>query len=262
MAEAPYPRSQRHQPRHGWLQRIAVASAKPVFAALWRINVIGSENLPESGPAILAANHNSVIDSFVLPVVLQRRISFVGKAEYLHDWKTRTLFPALGMIPIDRSGGEASQHALEIAAEVLERGELFGIYPEGTRSRTGFLHRGHTGAARLAASTGAPIIPVGLLGTRAIQPPDVALPRPFRPVEIRFGRPIAPGASGSVSDSRLRLRQITDEIMYEIKTLTGQHYVDAYATKGASALRTNADFAQEPERLSSAAVLRTADPRA
>ncbi len=234
-AQSPQDHGKQSRPQipQGQLQGAALAVGRPLLSVLYRIKVSGRDNVPGVGPAILAANHNSVIDSFLLPVVLDRRISFVGKAEYLDDWKTRLLFPGLGMIPIDRRGGDGAQQALDTAAEVLGRGELFGIYPEGTRSRTGFLHKGHTGAARLALRTGAPIVPVGLLGTRAIQPPDVPLPRPFRPVEIRFGRPVRPRAPGSPGDARLRLRQITDEVMFEISELSGQDYVDSYATKAA-----------------------------
>lgn len=246
---------------HGPLQKAALTVLRPVFGTLWRIRAVGIENIPTSGPAILAPNHTSVIDSFFLPAVLPRRITYVGKAEYLDDWKTRRLFPALGMIPIDRSGGDAAARALDTAAGLLEDGELFGIYPEGTRSRDGFLHKGHTGAARLSLRTGAPIVPVGILGTRKIQPPDVAYPMPFRPVEIRFGRPIRPAASEDVSDARMRLRQITDELMFEIRALTGQDYVNDYATKGKQAATETLEKTIDPtmpERRSSADVLRPA----
>ena len=219
----------------GQLYRAARVVIRPVFGALWRLRAVGLENVPTEGPAIIAANHASVIDSFFLPLVLPRRITFVGKAEYLDSWKTRRLFPALGMIPIDRSGGDAAERALEAAAGLLEAGELFGIYPEGTRARDGLLHKGYTGAARLACSTGAPIVPVGILGTRSIQPPDAALPRPFRPAEIRFGRPIDPQRYPGRGGRKLRYRQITDELMYEIRALTDQDYVDDYATKRAPA---------------------------
>jgi len=241
------------------LQKVAVSVMRPLFKACWRIKVSGLDNIPTDGPAILTPNHTSVIDSFFLPAVLPRCITFVGKAEYLDDWKTRKLFPALGMIPIDRSGGDSSQRALDAAAELLERGELFGIYPEGTRSRTGFLHKGHTGPARLSVRTGAPIIPVGILGTRRIQPPDAKCPRPFLPAEIRFGRPIHPASSERISDSRLRFRQMTDELMFEIRALTGQDYVDAYATKGLQPATTTLQTSIDPEmpaRRSSAEVLR------
>ncbi|MEM7140056.1 MAG: lysophospholipid acyltransferase family protein [Actinomycetota bacterium] len=243
------------------LQRAVLKIGRPIFRGLWRIRTAGLENIPITGPAIFTPNHTSVIDSFFLPAVLPRPICFVGKAEYLDDWKTRKLFPALGMIPIDRSGGDASQRALDTAAGILESGEFFGIYPEGTRSRTGFLHKGHTGAARLSLRTGAPIVPVGILGSRAIQPPDVPMPRPFRPVELRFGKPIHPASSENVSDTRMRLRQITDEVMFEIRALTGRDYVNEYATKGTQpateTLQATAD-PEMPERRSSADVLRPA----
>jgi 1-acyl-sn-glycerol-3-phosphate acyltransferase len=208
----------------------------PIFRAAWRIHVRGEDNLPADGPAILCPNHTSVIDSFLLPATLPRRITFVGKAEYLDDWKTRHLFPALGMIPIDRSGGDASTRALDAAAAVLERGELFGIYPEGTRSRDGKLHKGHTGPARLALRTGAPLVPVGIVGTREIQPPGATAPRPFRACEIRIGRPIDPHLHGDGADDRLVLRQLTDELMFEVRALSGQAYVDEYATRRHEAL--------------------------
>jgi 1-acyl-sn-glycerol-3-phosphate acyltransferase len=221
--------------QYGKLYPVARAVLTPVFRAGWRIYVRGADNLPD-GPAIICPNHTSVIDSFLLPSVLPRRITFVGKAEYLDDWKTKHLFPALGMIPIDRKGGDAAHAALDAAAGVLSRGELFGIYPEGTRSRDGKLHKGHTGPARLALRTGAPLVPVGMIGTREIQPPGAKAPRPFRPCEIRIGRPIDPGAHGDRGDERLVLRRMTDELMYEIRELSGQEYVDHYATRKAEAL--------------------------
>ncbi len=147
--------------------------------------------MPSDGPAILCPNHTSFIDSVFMPLVLPRRITYVGKAEYMDDWKTKHLFPAIGMIPLDRSGGSASERALNAAARVLDRGELFGIFPEGTRSRDGVLHKGHTGPARLALRTGAPLVPVGLRGMRAIQPPEAKFPKPFKACSIHFGEPIS-----------------------------------------------------------------------
>ena len=214
----------------GWLYPAARVVVVPVARFAWGIRTEGLDNLPD-GPAILCPNHTSVLDSFILPSALPRRITFVGKAEYLDDWKTRTLFPALGMIPIDRSGGKAGERALDLAADVLDRGELFGIYPEGTRSRDGRLHKGHTGPARLALRTGAPIVPVGLLGTRRIMPPDAKFPRLFAPAVVRIGRPIATDRHRADDDHRLALRRITDELMYEIRALSGQEYVDEYATR-------------------------------
>ncbi len=217
----------------GRLYPIARAVLTPIFRTLWRIEVEGLEHVPTEGGAIFCPNHTSVIDSFFLPLALPRQIKFVGKAEYLDDWKTRKLFPALGMIPIDRGGGSAAERALNTAARVLEAGGYFGIYPEGTRSRDGRLHRGHTGPARLALRTRCPIVPVGIIGTREVQPPEAKVPRPFKRVTIRFGRPIDVCKYADRPDDRLLLRQIIDEVMYEIRALSGQEYVDEYATKKA-----------------------------
>jgi 1-acyl-sn-glycerol-3-phosphate acyltransferase len=217
----------------GRLYPAARAVLTPLFKALWKVKVEGLEHVPTEGGAVFCPNHTSVIDSFFLPLVLPRRITFVGKAEYMDSWKTRHLFPALGMIPIDRSGGSASERALNTAARVLEQGGFFGIYPEGTRARDGRLHRGHTGPARLAMRTGAPIVPVGIKGTREIQPPDAKLPRPFKRAEVRFGRPIDVTRYADRADDHLVLRQIIDEVMFEIAQLSEQEYVDEYATKQA-----------------------------
>jgi 1-acyl-sn-glycerol-3-phosphate acyltransferase len=211
---------------------VAKAVISPVLKFLWRLEVEGLDNVPAEGPAIIAPNHSAAIDSFFVPCCLPRRITYVGKAEYLDDWKTRKLFPAMGMIPLDRSGGSASERALNTAARVLERGELFGIYPEGTRSRTGKLHKGHTGVARLALRCRAPIVPVGIIGSRDVQPPDSSMPKPFRTVTLRFGAPIDPTRYLDRADDRLALRQITDEVMFEIRNLTGLDYDPTYATKG------------------------------
>jgi len=224
--------------RPGSIQTVARMILTPIFRFAWRVHTEGLENVPERGGALIAPNHTSVLDSFFVPLVLPRRVTYVGKAEYLDDWKTRKLFPALGMIPIDRSGGDASSAALDAAVEVLERGELFGIYPEGTRSRTGFLHKGHTGVARLALRTGCPIVPVGIVGAMDIQPPDAKLPRPFMELTIRFGEPIDVSRYRDRSSDRLVLRQITDEVMFSIRELSGQEYVDTYATKRHETLPT------------------------
>jgi len=215
----------------GQIQGIARTLLTPPFRFLWRVTTEGMHHVPAHGGAIIAPNHISVLDSFFVPLVLPRRITYVGKAEYLDDWRTRYLFPAMGMIPIDRTGGDAAAAALDAAAGLLDAGELFGIYPEGTRSRDGSLHKGHTGVARLALRTGAPIVPVGIIGTDSVQPPDARFPIPFRRVHIRFGRPVEVGRYASRDDDRMVLRQITDEVVYEIRSLTGQHYVDEYASR-------------------------------
>jgi 1-acyl-sn-glycerol-3-phosphate acyltransferase len=217
----------------GKLQTAARVVLTPPFRFCWRITTEGTEHIPSTGGAIIAPNHISVLDSFFVPLCVGRRMTYVGKAEYMDDWKTKFVFPAIGMIPIDRSGGDASRRALDAAAGVLDAGELFGIYPEGTRARNGKLHKGHTGLARLALRTGAPIVPVGIIGTDAVQPPDAKFPKPFRRVHIRFGRPISVDRYADRAGDRMLLRQITDEVMYEIRNLSGQEYVDSYAGKGA-----------------------------
>ncbi len=213
----------------GKLQTAARAVLTPPFRFFWRITTEGLEHVPSSGGAIIAPNHVSVLDSFFVPLVLGRRMTYVGKAEYMDSWKTKYVFPAIGMIPIDRSGGDASAAALNAAAQVLAAGELFGIYPEGTRARDGRLHKGHTGVARLAMRTGCPIVPVGIIGSDEVQPPDSKTPKPFRRVHIRFGRPISVEKYSDRAADRMILRQITDEVMFEIRNLSGQEYVDTYA---------------------------------
>ncbi len=223
--------TQQNDRRYGRFYPVAKAVLRPATAALWKIKVNGLENVPPSGGALIAANHISFLDSVFLMAVLPRRVTFVGKAEYLDDWKTKYIFPNVGMIPLDRSGGDASKAALDAAAGVLERQELFGIFPEGTRSRSGQLHKGRTGVARLALETGSVIIPAGIVGTDEIQPPDAKFPKLFKPCSISFGRPIDPARfKGSEHDPRIA-RQITDELMFEIREMTGQTYVDEYAGK-------------------------------
>jgi len=211
------------------LQARTRSVAKPVITRLWDIERIGYERLPAEGPAILCANHISFLDSAFLMLTVPRNISFVGKAEYLDSWKTKYIFPAMGMIPIDRSGGDKSRGALETASEVLQRGELFGIFPEGTRSRDGLLYKGRTGAARLALDVGCPIFPVGIVGTDAIQPPGAKAPKPFKPCTIKIGQPIRPERYRDRREPHLAWRSMIDEVMFEIRELTGQTYRDHYA---------------------------------
>lgn len=215
----------------GKLQGAARLCLTPPFRFLWNVTTEGLENVPSSGAAIIAPNHISVLDSFFVPLCLGRRMTYVGKAEYMDDWKTKFVFPAIGMIPIDRSGGDAAQRALDAAARVLTAGELFGIYPEGTRARDGYLHKGHTGIARLALRTNSPIVPVGIVGSDLVQPADSRIPKFFRRVHLRFGKPISVEKYLDRANDRLVLRQITDEVMFEIRNLSGQHYVNTYATR-------------------------------
>ena len=238
-----------------WLLKAVLS---PLLFALWRVRVRGARGVPLRGAAILAANHQSFCDSFFLPLVMVRRVTYVAKAEYFDDWRTAWFFRAAGQIPIRRGGGPASERALQSATDVLHRGGLFAIYPEGTRSPDDSLHKGHTGVARLALETGAPIFPVGILGTRAVQPIGARLMRPFRPVEIRIGEPIDVSRFADHNDP-LVLRQITDQVMFEISRLTGQPYIDAYASRDRAVLAGPA----QPARMVPAvdlAVLEGGDP--
>ena len=158
-----------------------------------------------------------------------RNISFVGKAEYMDSWKTKFLFPAMGMIPIDRSGGSKSQGALDAAEQVLDRGELFGIFPEGTRSRDGTLYKGRTGAARLAMKIGCPIYPVGIVGTDVIQPCDAKVPKLRKECTITIGRAVRPDRYSDRGAEHLAWRSMIDEVMFEIREMTGQTYRNVYA---------------------------------
>ena len=237
----------------GKLQDRSRTFLSPVARRLWKINLAGYERLPRTGPAILCPNHISFLDSAFLMLTVPRRISFVGKAEYMDSWKTKVLFPAMGMIPIDRAGGEKSQAALDAAEEVLHRGELFGIFPEGTRSRDGYLYKARTGAARLALKVGCPIFPVGIVGTDRIQPPDAKLPALGKSCSITIGEPVYPERYLSRGDDHLVLRSIMDEVMFEIREMTGQTYRNVYAGKTADSEMTVAAavaHTEEPVRAS------------
>ena len=239
------------------LQARARALVSPVATRLWTINRVGYDRLPVDGPAILCPNHISFLDSAFLMLTLPRNISFVGKAEYLDSWKTRYLFPAMGMIPIDRSGGSKSQGALDAAEQVLRRGELFGIFPEGTRSRDGLLYKGRTGAARLAMQIGCPIFPVGITGTDDIQPPDAKFPKLRRECTIQIGRAIKPERYAGRGPEHVAWRSMIDEVMYEIREMTGQTYKNVYAGQAETAdepkpsrVATVAEGATEPDERS------------
>ncbi|MCZ2524447.1 lysophospholipid acyltransferase family protein [Streptomyces sp. HB2AG] len=198
--------------------------------------VEGLENIPKEGPAILASNHLSFSDSFFFPAMLDRKVTFIAKAEYftspgIKGKLTAAFFKGVGQLPVDRSGGRgAGDAAVRSGIEVLERGELFGIYPEGTRSPDGRLYRGKPGGlARIALATGAPVIPVAMIDTEKIQPPGKLLPKLMRP-GIRIGKPLDFSRYQGMENDRFILRSVTDEVMYEIMKLSGQEYVDIYAT--------------------------------
>jgi 1-acyl-sn-glycerol-3-phosphate acyltransferase len=213
------------------------AVLKPLLKALYRIRVEGLENVPKRGPAILAANHLSFLDSFFIPLVVKRRkVTYLAKADYFKTWKTSWFFKSAGQISCERGGGDKSQQSLEIALDVLKEGKLLGIYPEGTRSPDGYLYRGRTGVARLALAAGVPVIPVGLVGTEKVMPKNKKLPRLWGRVEVkvRFGEPIDISRYAGQEKDRFVLRSLTDEIVFEIMQLSGQQYKDEYASKRAT----------------------------
>ncbi len=210
---------------------VVKAVLTPILRFLFRVRVEGAEHVPSEGAAILASNHVSFCDSIFLPMVLKRRITFVAKAEYFEDPKTAWFFRAVGQIPIQRSGGSASERALASAREVLNGGQLFGIYPEGTRSPDGRLYRGKTGVARLALQTNTPILPVAMIGTREAQPIGQVKPNFFMPITVRIGKPMDFSRFADRLDDPLVLRQITDEGLFELRELSGQEYVDRYAKR-------------------------------
>jgi 1-acyl-sn-glycerol-3-phosphate acyltransferase len=208
----------------------------PPLKIVFRPWVEGVDHLPQEGAAILASNHLSFSDSFFLPLVIpKRRMYFVGKSDYftgtgLKGRFNRAFFSRLGTVPIDRSGGAASEAALRAGLSILRRGDLFGIYPEGTRSPDGRLYRGRTGVARLALQAGVPVIPVAMVDTEKVQPPGQVIPKIGR-VGVKIGKPLDFSRYYGLEGDRFILRSVTDEIMYEIMGLSGQEYVDVYASE-------------------------------
>jgi 1-acyl-sn-glycerol-3-phosphate acyltransferase len=204
--------------------------ARPLFRLAYGVRIEGLEHVPADGPAILSPNHRSFFDSPLVMAMAPRPVIFLGKAEYMDQRATRHLFPALGMVPIRRDVKKASMAALETAAGLLAEGRLVGIYPEGTRSRDGDLHRGHTGVAHLAMLTGAPIVPVGIIGTERVQPIGAVVPLPFRgPIHLRFGEPIDP-ASYRYGGNRKRRSQMLDDVMSSIASMTDQRRSPDFAS--------------------------------
>jgi len=201
----------------------------PVLNALWRPWAEGVEHVPASGPAILASNHLSFSDHFFLPAFLDRPVFFLGKSDYFSGWK-RFFFEGVGVMPVARQGGDAGEASLRKGAEILQHGQLLGIYPEGTRSPDGRLYRGKTGPVRLALRTGVPVVPVAMIGTFEVLPPKARVPK-LVGVGVRFGRPLNFSRYAGRENDRFVLRSATDELMYEIMLLSGQEYVDAYAAK-------------------------------
>ncbi|MET7385844.1 lysophospholipid acyltransferase family protein [Streptomyces sp. NPDC005385] len=205
----------------------------PLLRLVFRPRIEGLEHVPSSGAAIVAGNHLSFSDHFLMPAILKRRITFLAKAEYftgpgIKGRLTAAFFRSAGQIPVDRSGKEAGQAAIREGLGVLTKDELLGIYPEGTRSHDGRLYKGKVGVAVMALRAQAPVIPCAMIGTFEAQPPGRKLPR-IHPVSIRFGEPLDFSRYAGMENEKTVLRAITDEIMYAILTLSEQEYVDRYA---------------------------------
>jgi len=235
-------------PGNEHVSRYGLALIRSLVSRLWNVTVEGVENIPLDGPALITPNHLSFCDSVFVPYALPRRSWAIGKGEYMDDWKTKHIFPAFGMIPVDRTGGKAAMDALDTAARVLDGGHLFLIYPEGTRSRSGNLHKGRTGAARLAARCNAPIIPVGHTGTLDVQPPGEFMMKPRKDVTVRFGAPMWAHDFGDPDDPRVK-RTFTDAVMFEIAALSGQEYVDTYAGDKTTARQETATRPTAPSQV-------------
>ena len=208
--------------------------AGPFLRLLARPTVIGAEHVPATGPAILASNHLSVVDSVYLPLMLPRPVSFAAKSEYfngtsLKDRAVGAYLRAINQVSTDRTGGRAAMEMLDAAVSHLNSGQIFGIYPEGTRSPDGRLYRGRPGVGFLALHSGAPVIPVAMIGTDHILPPGRQVPRPGR-IEIRIGEPLEfPELRGQPAGARQR-RAVTDQVMRAIQKLSGQEFVPMYAS--------------------------------
>jgi 1-acyl-sn-glycerol-3-phosphate acyltransferase len=205
----------------------------PLLSLLGRPKVEGLEHVPHSGPMILASNHLAVADSFYLPLVVSRRITFLAKAEYftgtgLKGRFQRWFYTAAGQVPIDRTDADSAQSALITAERILNDGKLLGMYPEGTRSPDGRLYKGKTGLARLALESDVPVIPVAMIGTNVVNPPGSKMWR-FGRIQVKFGKPMDFSRFEGLAGNRFIERAVIDEVMYELMRLSGQEYVDLYA---------------------------------
>ena len=213
-----------------WVLKVILT---PVFLVLYRVKTEGREHVPKKGPAVLAANHQSFCDSFFIPLVVPRKVTFLAKAEYFDSWKTAWFFRAAGQIPIRRAGGSASERALETARhDVLAQGRLLGLYPEGTRALDGHVHKGRTGVTRLSRECQVPVIPVGVVGTEEVQPVNAKMMRPFKRVIVRFGAPMVMDPPENPDDpldhDHTVCREFTDRLMHEIARLSERPYIDEY----------------------------------
>ncbi len=215
-----------------WFMKNLIAG--PLLKSTFRPWVTGSHNIPKTGAVILASNHLSFIDSVFLPLVIDRNVAFLAKSEYftgkgLKGWATKMFFKATGMLPIDRSGGKASEASLNTGLKRLATGDVLGIYPEGTRSPDGKMYRGRTGVARMILEGHVPVVPVAMIDTEKVMPIGTRIPK-VRRMGVIIGEPLDFSRFEGLEGDRFILRSITDEIMYELQKLSGQEYVDVYAT--------------------------------
>jgi 1-acyl-sn-glycerol-3-phosphate acyltransferase len=217
-----------------WLAKVFFFA--PLLRVVWRPWAEGLDNVPDDRPVILASNHLSFCDSFFMPILVPRKVTFLAKSEYfttpgLKGRLTRMFMAGVGQVPIDRSGSDASQAALNTGLRVLAAGQVLGIYPEGTRSPDGRLYRGKTGVARLALESGAVVVPCAMINTEIIQPAGRLLPKLRPRPGVRFGKALDFTRYEGMSGDRFVERSMTDEIMYALMQLSGQEYVDQYAAK-------------------------------
>lgn len=213
----------------------------PFLKTIYRPWVEGAENLPKSGPVVIVGNHLSVIDSFFMPLMIDRRVYFLAKSDYftgkgVKGWLVKNFMLAIGQLPIDRSGGKASEASLNTGLAVLGRGEVLAIYPEGTRSPDGRLYRGRTGVARLVIESGALVVPAVMIDTDKALPIGAKIPK-IRRIGTVIGKPLDFSRFENMSADRFVLRAVTDEIMVEIQKLSEQQYVDVYASSVKNAQR-------------------------
>lgn len=232
-----------------WLLKYVLLG--PLLKLLYRPQVTGLDWVPADGPAIIASNHNSFMDSIFLELMIKRHVTFLAKDEYfvtpgIKGWFMKVFFSGVGQVPINRAGGDASEAALVTGVRILREGRLLGIYPEGTRSPDGRLFRGHTGVARMALEAKVKVIPVSLHGTREVQPAGKTIPR-VKKIGITFGKALDFSRYEGLEGDRFVLRSMTDEIMYEIMQLSGQEYADIYASRAKRKAREDAELsAPEP----------------
>jgi len=206
----------------------------PLLKTIYRPWVEGADNLPSNGPVIIVGNHLSVIDSFFMPLMIDRRVHFLAKSDYftgkgLKGWFVKNFMLAVGQLPIDRSGGKASEASLNTGLAVLEQGDVLALYPEGTRSPDGRLYRGRTGVARLVLESGALVVPAVMIDTEKCMPIGAKFPR-IRRIGTIIGKPMDFTRFSGMATDRFVLRSVTDEIMVEIQRLSQQEYVDVYAS--------------------------------